>query len=225
MWPSNLLQADLHIYSLIYRQPCSPCLPAKFSPGNFFKHKLKSFTLLQAAAGTKSPLKSPFWIAKKVVPKKIFPLQGRAAGLQGRDVDVECRSPKEPLWGCELWVLERMRFGRRVLALGAASPGLHLRKVTACFALSGNFIALCGAKVAASRAKRKRGGRGVEVRMGEERWIRRSDKFRTSSSSKFNLQYTTNFKGRKATVISFKQHWCFLFDFLNIYFWIFYEDV
>lgn len=49
------------------------------------------------------------------------------------------------------------------------APGSHLRKVTACFALSGTVIVPCGAKVAASHAKRKRGGRGVEVRMGEER--------------------------------------------------------
>ncbi|EOA99042.1 Vascular endothelial growth factor receptor 1 [Anas platyrhynchos] len=41
----------------------------------------------------------------------------------------------------------------------AASPGPRRGKVAACFALSGNFIALCGAKVAASHAERKRGGR------------------------------------------------------------------
>lgn len=51
--------------------------------------------------------------------------------------------------------------GSCVLAPGAAaaSPGPRRGKVAACFALSGNFVAPCGAKVAASHAERKRGGR------------------------------------------------------------------
>lgn len=53
---------------------------AKLSPGYFFKHYLKSFTLLQAAGGMKSSLKSLFWIARKIVPKWFYPFKGKQLG-------------------------------------------------------------------------------------------------------------------------------------------------
>jgi len=94
-----------------------------------------------------------------LAPKRIFPLRGRGARLRGRDAAADAAPQRNPAsWE----LLEGMRLGSR-------SPGLRQRKVTAGFALSGNFLAPRGAKVAASRAERKRGGRGVEVRRGEER--------------------------------------------------------
>lgn len=53
---------------------------AKLSPGYFFKHNLKSFTLLQAAGGMKSSLKSLFGIERKIVPEQFYPFKGERLG-------------------------------------------------------------------------------------------------------------------------------------------------
>lgn len=53
---------------------------AKLSPGYFFKHNLKSFTLLQAAGGMQSSPKSLFGIARKIVPKRFYPFKGERLG-------------------------------------------------------------------------------------------------------------------------------------------------